>query len=125
MTTGARVFVALLTVGALTFLLSLVRRRRLRAKYALLWIATGVVMAVLAVFPGLLDSFSRAVGVQYGPSTLFSAAILLLLLVCMHFSWELSRLEERARSLAEELALRTMRSEEPGPPAEDAGQRDR
>jgi hypothetical protein len=124
MTTGARVFVALLTVGALTFLLSLVRRRRLRAKYALLWIGTGVVMAVLAVFPGLLDSFSRAVGVQYGPATLFSAAILLLLLVCMHFSWELSRLEERARSLAEELALRTMRSEEPGP-TEDAGQRDR
>ena len=123
MTTGARVFVALLTVGALTFLLSLVRRRRLRAKYALLWIGTGVVMAVLAVFPGLLDSFSRAVGVQYGPSMLFSAAILLLLLVCMHFSWELSRLEERARSLAEELALRTMRSEDP--PTEDAAQRDR
>ena len=108
MTGTARLFVALLTAGTLIFLLSLVRRRRLRAKYTLLWLATGLGMVVLTAVPGLLDTISRRLGISYGPTTLFSAAIVLLLLVCMHFSWELSRLEERARSLAEELALRTM-----------------
>lgn len=108
MTGTARIFVALLTAGTLIFLLSLVRRRRLRAKYTLLWLATGLGMVVLTAVPGLLDTISRRLGISYGPTTLFSAAIVLLLLVCMHFSWELSRLEERARSLAEELALRTM-----------------
>lgn len=108
MTSAARIFVALLTTGTVLFLLALVRTRRLRAKYALLWLATSVVMILLAIFPGVLDRFSTAVGVQYGPTTLFSGAIILLLLVCMHFSWELSRLEEKARSLAEELALRTL-----------------
>lgn len=120
-----RVFVAVLTAMTVVFLLTLVRSRRLRAKYALLWLATSVVMVLLAAFPGLLDGFSRAVGVQYGPATLFSGALLLLLLVCMHFSWELSRLEEKTRSLAEELALRTLQSdvsvEDDVPPASPRG----
>jgi hypothetical protein len=127
-TTTARIFVALLTAGVLTFLLSLVRRRRLRAKYALLWLATGLVMVVLTVVPGLLDALSRALGIDYGPTTLFTGAIILLLLVCMHFSWELSRLEERARSLAEELALRTLsdgtaRRADPPAGGQDAAER--
>lgn len=108
MTGTARVFVTVLTAGTLLFLLGLVRRRRLRAKYTLLWLGTGAGMVVLAAVPGLLDRISGRLGISYGPTTLFSAAIVLLLLVCMHFSFELSRLEERARSLAEELALRTM-----------------
>lgn len=108
MTGTARVFVAVLTAGTLIFLLGLVRRQRLRAKYTLLWLGTGLVMVVLTAVPGLLDEISRRLGISYGPTTLFSAAIVLLLVVCMHFSWELSRLEERGRSLAEELALRTM-----------------
>jgi hypothetical protein len=119
MSPAARVFVAVLTAMTVVFLLALVRSRRLRAKYALLWLATSVVMVLLAAFPGLLDLFSQSVGVQYGPATLFSGALLLLLLVCMHFSWELSRLEEKTRSLAEELALRTLQSDAT---AEDAPQ---
>jgi hypothetical protein len=111
-TTAARVFVAFLTTGTVVFLLVLVRRRRLRAKYSLLWLVTAFVMIVLTAFPSWLDRFSTAVGVQYGPTTLFAGALLLLLLVCMHFSWELSRLEEKARSLAEELALRTLTHDE-------------
>jgi hypothetical protein len=44
-------------------------------------------------------------GISYGPATFFLGAITLLFLVVIHFSWELSRLEERTRVLAEELAL--------------------
>ena len=47
----------------------------------------------------------HALGVDYGPSAVFLGAIVFLLLVCMHLSWEVSRLEERTRTLAEELAL--------------------
>ena len=36
---------------------------------------------------------------------MFFAAIVFLFFVVVHFSWELSRLEERSRSLAEEVAL--------------------
>lgn len=94
--------VALLNVAVM---LELVRRRQLREKYALLWLAVGIGGLVLGVGRGLVDRVADAVGVEYGASVAFLGAILFLLLVCMHLSWEVSRLEERTRVLAEELAL--------------------
>lgn len=117
MSGSARVLVVLVTLGTIGFLLTLVRRRRLRAKYALLWLATALGMVVVAAAPSSVDAVARAVGVQYGPALVFTGALLVLLLVCIHFSWELSRLEERTRSLAEELALRTLQDGDGPPPA--------
>jgi hypothetical protein len=55
--------------------------------------------------PDVLVPVSDFVGINYEPATFFLAAIAFLFLVIVQFSWELSRLEERTRSLAEELAL--------------------
>jgi hypothetical protein len=101
----AHFFVGLVTLASLAFILRSVRTRKLRAKYSLLWVSIGVALAFLAVFPRALDHLSIWIGVAYPPTTLFLVAIALLLLLVVHFSWELSRLEERTRVLAEELAL--------------------
>jgi hypothetical protein len=101
----AHFFVAVVTLASLFFILRLVRTRRLRAKYSMLWISIGLALAVLAAFPRVLDRFSSWIGVAYPPTALFIVALALLLLVSVHFSWELSRLEERTRILAEEIAI--------------------
>jgi hypothetical protein len=104
-------------VGAF-FLLRLLNRRQMRGKYTLLWMFVGLAVLVLALFPSLLDRVSRWFRIYYAPTTLFLAAIGFLLLVCIYFSYELSRLEERTRVLAEELAI--LRAErEAGPDAGD------
>jgi hypothetical protein len=104
--TGRAHFVlVLLTTGMLGFVLHLVRSGRLRAKYALLWSTVGAGLVVLAAFPGLLDWASSAVGIYYPPAAFLTAAVAFLFVLTVHFSWELSRLEERTRTLAEELAL--------------------
>lgn len=103
----AHVLVAVLTASTLLFIVRLIRLRQLRAKYSFLWLSVGSVMVVMAALPQLLDLVSRWVGIFYAPATFFMAAIFLLLLIAVHFSWELSRLEERTRILAEELALIT------------------
>ena len=77
----------------------------MRGKYTLLWMAVGLAVLVIAAFPAVLDRTSRYLHIYYSPSTLFLAAIGFLLLVCIYFSYELSRLEERTRILAEELAI--------------------
>jgi hypothetical protein len=102
----AHVLVLVVTLATLFFIGFLLRRRQLRAKYALLWGFLGAGLLVLAAVPRLLDTISLWLGIAYGPATFFLAAIVLLFLVVIHFSWELSRLEERTRRLAEELALR-------------------
>lgn len=113
MSTAGQVFVSLVTVASLTFMLRLVRRRQLRAKYSFLWLSVGLLLALLATWPQALDRVSKWVGVAYPPNVLFLLAITLLLLIVIHFSWELSRLEERTRNLAEDLAL--LRAEAPAP----------
>jgi hypothetical protein len=101
----AHLFVAVVTLTSLTFIMRLVRTRRLRAKYSMLWMSVGLGLSILAASPRLLDRLSRLIGVAYSPTTLFIVALTFLLLIVVHFSWELSRLEERTRILAEEVAL--------------------
>lgn len=101
----AHLLVSIVTVFVLILIIRFVRRRELRAKYAFLWLSVGLTMVVLAISPTLLNKVSLWLGVFYPPTTLFLAAIILLLLIAVHVSWELSRLEERTRTLAEELAI--------------------
>jgi hypothetical protein len=101
----AHVLVALLTVGALAFILRLVRGGRLKAKYSLLWLSVGGVMLVLAIVPGVFDTIARRVGVDYQPTLFLVLAVAFLLLVVVHFSFELSRMENRIRSLVEEVTF--------------------
>lgn len=99
-------FLSLLVVLALlTVIVRLVRARKLRAKYSFFWLMVGSGVLVLAAVPGLLNWLSETANVFYPPSLLFACAIMLLLFVSVHFSWELSRLEERTRTLAEEIGL--------------------
>jgi hypothetical protein len=105
MSTRAHVLVVILAAAVIVFIFQLVRRRQLRAKYSVLWLSIGIVLAVFAVFPGLLEPLSDAVGIDYPPATFMLMAISFLLVLVLHFSWEISRLEDRTRTLAEEVAL--------------------
>lgn len=113
MSTEAHIVVSVVTVSVLLLVAMLLRRRELQAKYAVLWLSLGVGMALLALSPALLDRVSLLLGIAYGPTTLFLAATVLLFVLSMHYSMALSRLEERTRVLAEELAI--LRAGEPPP----------
>ena len=102
-----------ISLAYLLFIARLVRRGQLREKYAMLWMAVGGAVVVMSLSRGPMDAVARALGVKYGPSILFLLAIMFLMAVVAHLSWELSRLEERTRKLAEELAL--MRPQKPDP----------
>jgi hypothetical protein len=103
--TRANVLIFLGTAVAVGYVFWLVRLDQLRSKYALLWTVSAAALLPLAAFPSLLEEASDIVGIDYAPSTFFLAAIAFLFLVVVHFSWELSRLESKVRTLAEELAL--------------------
>lgn len=105
LTAEARVFVALMGISAVVFILVLLRRRQLQGKYALLWTGLAIVLGVLGLFPGLLNGVSEVVGIYYPPALFLLVACGFLFVVVIQFSWELSRLTERSRRLAEEIAL--------------------
>jgi hypothetical protein len=89
----------------LVVIFELLRRRQLREKYAVLWIVVGLSVIPLAVFPRGLDAIAGLIGVASGASLVLFLGVLLLLFISTHLSWEVSRLEEETRTLAEEVAL--------------------
>ncbi|WP_186760165.1 DUF2304 domain-containing protein [Arthrobacter alpinus] len=95
----------LLALAIVAFVLEMLRRKKLREKYAILWLLIGALTVILAAFPNLLNIASELLGVQLPSNLLFIMSILLLLGVCLHLSWELSILEDETRTLAEEVAI--------------------
>jgi hypothetical protein len=95
-------FAVLVVLGVV---IELIRRRRLQERYALLWIVTGLVMLVLAVWRGALYKLADLAGVAYPPSALYMVAGLFVLVVLLHYSTVLSRLSEQNKTLAQRLAL--------------------
>jgi hypothetical protein len=101
----AHLILVLITMGALGFVVRLVRGRKLQAKYAMLWLSVGLLMLVVAAVPDLLDWLAARAGIVYPPAAFLLLAVAFLFVVVIHFSRELTRLEERTRTLAEEVAL--------------------
>jgi hypothetical protein len=110
--TSAHILVVMLALATTLFIVRLVALRQLRSKYALLWLVIAVVLLPLAAVPSLLDDVAHWLGFSYAPAFFFLVAIGFLFAVVIHFSWELSRLEGRVRTLAEELAIERVRAEE-------------
>lgn len=105
MSTRAHIALAVLVALAILVIIRLVRRRHLKAKYSLLWLTLGGFMVIIAAVPGLLDWTAARLGIFYQPTLLVLLGLALLLLIVMHFSYELSRMENRVRTLAEEAAI--------------------
>jgi hypothetical protein len=83
-----------------------VRSRRLRERYALLWLLTGLVLLVLSVWRDGLNTIASAFGVRsYPPAVLFAVGLLFILAVLLHYSTVISRLSDQNVLLAQRLAL--------------------
>ena len=90
----------------LAVVLELIRSRRLRERYALLWLLTGLVLLVLSAWRGGLDTIAGWLGVTgYPPAVLFAVGTLFILLVLLHYATVISRLADQNVILAQRLAL--------------------
>jgi len=99
------VFAISLCVLVVVLLFFLLRTRRIKEKYAGMWIALALAVIVLGIFPRVAYWLASTVGVQTPVNLLFALAFVVLLAVCIQLSAELTNLEEETRTLAEEIAL--------------------
>ena len=100
---------SLLVLGSVVFLL---RGKGLREKYAFLWLLVAIGCLILTAIPGMLRGVTSLIGVQVPSNLLFAVGIIFLTGVALHLSWEVSGLEEEARTLSEEAAIGRVRLEE-------------
>jgi len=99
-------------VGLLLLVLELVRRRALLERYALLWMFSSVVILALAVWQDALNVLARQIGILSAPNALFFVAVAFILLLLLHFSAAMSRLNDQSKVLAQRQAILEQRLRE-------------
>lgn len=94
------------SVAALILILELVRQRKLREDYSLLWLATAVVLLILSLARPLLDQIAALLGIiTYPPAALFLVAIVFMLVILLHYSTVLTRLAQENKGMAQQIAI--------------------
>lgn len=99
------VFGIVSAILVLVIVFEMLRRRRVRERHALWWIFAGVLALVVAVFPGILTGTATALGITAPTNLGFFLSTIILFLVSVQSSAELTVLEEKTRTLAENVAL--------------------
>ncbi len=112
MSVRAKVFVIVLSLGVLVFVINLVRTRKLKEEFALLWLFAGVALVSAPLIMPWINELSYAVGVDYPPAFLFVLFFIFLLFILFQFSVSISRFTEQITVLTQEIALLTQRVSE-------------
>jgi hypothetical protein len=117
----SRIQIVAIFAAALLLLvvLELVRQRRLLERYALGWMFAAVVLLVLALWNQALTKISDAVGIATPSNALFFVAVGAIILLLLHFSVAVSRLQDQTKILAQRVALMEEQTRQADEPAAD------
>jgi hypothetical protein len=101
--------IRILTIGGafaiLLMVIELVRRRKLKEEYSVLWVFTAVFILLVSIWYSLLSKVTSAIGAISPASTLFFFGLLFCLVLLLHFSVRISSLERRLTALVQEVGL--------------------
>jgi hypothetical protein len=100
-----QMFALLVSVLVFAFIVDMVRKRRLREEYSVLWLATSVLMFLLVIRYETLVSLTFFIGAGLPTTTLFLCAIIFLMLLSVQFSIKISQLTNHVKNLSQENAL--------------------
>jgi hypothetical protein len=89
----------------------MIRRRKLREEYAMLWLAASLVLMIFGIFPNLIIWLQAELNLQY-ITIVVLAAFFFLAMIVMHFAMVISKQAEDIRQLAQRLALTNQRLDE-------------
>ena len=100
-----KIVAIILAVAILVVILELVRRRKLREEYSILWLLTGGFLLIVALSYPLLTGITKMIGAALPTSTLFFGGLIFLILVCLQFSVRLSAITRKLKWLNQKIAL--------------------
>jgi len=106
-----KIFALIVSVMVFIVVVDMVRRRRLREEYSVLWLVTSVVMFVLVFRYEWLVALTTAIGAGLPTTTLFLFSIIFLMLLSVQFCIKISKLTDQVKNLSQENALMKMELE--------------
>ena len=98
-------FAIIISLFLMVFIIELVRRKKLREEYSWLWLLTGTIILLLALWYDLLQWMTSLIGAGLPTSTLFFLGMVFLILIAIQFSVKVSALHTQVKNLAQENGL--------------------
>ncbi len=105
MTPIARILAVGLSLSLLLLIVGLIRLRRLKEKYAILWLLTGSLILLLAVFDKLLYWLTNSFGIRMPINGILFLGLFFIIIINLHFSMVISNLSDQNKKLAQKFAL--------------------
>jgi len=99
-----RIVLLVLGLGFLAVTLNLIRKRRLRKEYAVLWVVTSAMILLFVLLPGVLLRVAAWLNPNHVVLMLLIVFVFLAAIV-LHHSVVISRLSEREKEVSQELTL--------------------
>ncbi len=93
------------SVLLLVFILFLIRKKRLKEEYSILWLLFGFIFLILSSWRGSIDFLAELVGIAYSPAALFLVFLIAIFFIMIEFSLIISQLSDINRSLAQDIGL--------------------
>ncbi len=100
-----QVIAIIVSISLFLFILYLVRKKKIKEEYSLLWLSSSIVFIFFSIWRDGLEYFAKLVGIAYPPAALFLILLLAVFLILIEFSINISRLTEQNKVLTQEIAL--------------------
>ena len=109
MSIRTRVVLVIIGLMVLAVVINLLRTRRLKEEYALLWLVAALSLVVGPLLIDPLDALDYFLGVDYPPAVYLGVGIIGLLLILFQLSLNISRFSDTIRVLTQEVAILSQR----------------
>jgi len=96
------------SVVFIVLIIMLIRNKRIKEEFAILWLFFGLVFLFLSVWRGSLEVIARILGIAYAPAAIFLILIIAIISILIHLSLITSRLTDQAKVMIQELGLLKM-----------------
>jgi|WetSurMetagenome_2_1015567.scaffolds.fasta_scaffold162745_1 hypothetical protein len=106
-----RLFIGIVSIAFFVATFELIRKRHLLEEYAILWLFTSSIIAVLSLWPGLIGVLSRLTGLYYITAVL-AIIFSFIFAILMHYSLAISKMKETNKALIQRCAYLELRIKE-------------
>ncbi|MEX2416688.1 MAG: DUF2304 domain-containing protein [Paenibacillaceae bacterium] len=105
-----RIIIFCIGLSLCTWVITLLARKKINERNTLVWIGGVILVLILSTNPEWLDVVASWAGVSYPPSLLFLCAFIVLLIITLYQSIQISHLYARIKDISQAVALQNEKS---------------
>lgn len=87
------------------FIIELIRRKKIKEQYSLLWLFISTGFIALSIWRDGIEEIAILVGIAYAPAAFLLILVMAIFLILIQFSVIISKLSETNKTLVQEIAL--------------------